>query len=67
MPATVTPICASEPNRPGALPAVSRVRCPDLTPELWASIWPLVLEDWQARMASAGVTAVPEASAPWPA
>jgi len=37
---------------------------PDLTPELWASIWPLVLEDWAQRMTSAGVAAMLEASAP---
>ncbi len=67
MPATVTPICASEPNRPGALPAVSRVRCPDLTPEQWTAIWPIVVEAWTVRMTSAGVAAVLEASPPWPA
>ncbi len=67
MPATVTPICASEPNRPGALPAVSRVRCPDLTPSQWAAIWPIVVEAWTVRMTSAGVAAVLEASPPWPA
>jgi len=41
------------------------VRCPDLTPAQWAAIWPLVMEDWQARMTSAGVAAaVLEASSP---